>query len=193
MRKKIILLSILACGAFTFGARAVDITEPVNNLVQSNISKWVADPALIEAIKAQNAKHAALTQADIDKMDGEWKAETSAAAKPMIDEVLGNSASAFLKKVKEENKGLFTEIFIMDSKGLNVGQSDVTSDYWQGDEAKFKESFNKGAGALFIDKVEQDESTQHLQSQVSMTIVDPATNQPIGAATIGIDVDLLTQ
>ena len=35
-----------------------------------------------------------------------------------------------------------------DNKGLNVGQSDVTSDYWQGDEAKWKKSYKMGAGAV---------------------------------------------
>ena len=38
----------------------------------------------------------------------------------MTQSVLGNALSGYLKKVKG------------DSKGLNVGQSDVTSDYWQG-------------------------------------------------------------
>lgn len=192
MRNKFILGTLIAT-CVHFGANAVDITEPVQKLVQSNISAWVEDPVLVDAIKAQNAKNAALGQADIDKMDAQWKAETGAASKPMIDGVLGNAASTFLKKVKADNKGLFTEIFVVDNKGMNVGQSDVTSDYWQGDEAKYKETFPKGAGTIFIDKVEQDDSTQHLQSQVSMTIVDPATKEPIGAATIGVDVDILTQ
>jgi uncharacterized phage infection (PIP) family protein YhgE len=37
---------------------------------------------------------------------------------------------------------------VKDNKGLNVGQSDVTSDYWQGDEAKWKKSYKMGAGAV---------------------------------------------
>ena len=78
----------------------------------------------------------------------------------------------------------------MDAKGLNVGQSDVTSDYWQGDEAKFQKSFGAGAGAVFVDEAEKDESTQMLQSQASMTIVDE-TGAPIGAITVGINLDKL--
>ena len=79
----------------------------------------------------------------------------------------------------------------MDNKGLNVGQSDVTSDYWQGDEAKWKKTFLVGPDAVFIDKVEEDESTQQFQSQVSLSIVDPTTKNVIGAVTIGIDVEVL--
>src|SRR3546814_1455058 len=77
----------------------------------------------------------------------------------------------------------------MDNRGLNVGQSDVTSDYWQGDEAKWQKSYQGGADAIFVDEVEMDESTQTFQSQVSMPIVDPATGEVIGAITVGVNVD----
>jgi hypothetical protein len=90
--------------------------------------------------------------------------------------------------MQEESGGLFTEIFAMDAKGLNAAQSVVTSDYWQGDEAKFSESFGIGPDAVHLGEIEQDESTQTFQSQVSITITDPATGAPIGAITAGIDL-----
>jgi hypothetical protein len=79
----------------------------------------------------------------------------------------------------------------MDAKGLNVGQSDVTSDYWQGDEAKWQKTYGAGSGVVFVDGVEEDESTQALQSQASVTISDPETGEPIGAITVGINLDML--
>ena len=42
---------------------------------------------------------------------------------------------------------------------MNVGQSDIISDYWQGDEAKWIKTYAKGAAALHIGKVKEDEST----------------------------------
>ncbi len=75
----------------------------------------------------------------------------------------------------------------MDNKGLNVGISDVTSDYWQGDEAKFKKTFEKSD--YFIDDIEYDDSTQKFQSQISLAIKDPGTKKDIGAITLGIDVE----
>ncbi len=84
---------------------------------------------------------------------------------------------------------MIAEVFVMDDKGLNVGQSAVTSDYWQGDEAKWQKSYGAGAGAIFVDEVEKDESTQALQSQVSIAISDPASNEVIGAITLGINVE----
>ena len=79
----------------------------------------------------------------------------------------------------------------MDGKGLNVGQSDVTSDYWQGDEDKWQKTFLAGAGAVHVSEVEFDESSQTYQSQFSMPIVDPATSTVIGAVTVGVDVTMV--
>jgi hypothetical protein len=167
-------------------------TKEVENYVKSNLLSWLNDKTLIAAVKAQNTKHAGLTQADVDRLDKQWRAEVDASSKPLIDGVLKNELSASLKKKQDETKGVVTEVFVMDDKGLNVGQSEITSDYWQGDEAKWQKTFSVGPDAVFMDKIEKDESTQTLQMQVSVTIKDPETGKAIGAATFGINVDELS-
>jgi len=166
---------------------------PMTEYAKTKVPAWLNNPLVVNAIKAQNAKNAAMTQADVDKLDKQWMAETKASDKPLINGVLGNELSKYLKKVEDDSKGLITEIFVMDDKGLNVGQSDVTSDYWQGDEAKWQKTFKVGADAIHISDVSQDESTQKFQSQLSLPVVDPDTKKPIGAVTIGIDVENLLQ
>ena len=79
----------------------------------------------------------------------------------------------------------------MDNKGLNVGQSNITSDYWQGDEAKWQDTFMQGANSIHISEVEEDETTQTYQSQLSLPVIDPSSQSVIGAITIGINVDAL--
>jgi hypothetical protein len=79
----------------------------------------------------------------------------------------------------------------MDSKGLNVGQSAETSDYWQGDEDKWQKTYLVGPDAIFVDGVEVDDSSGALQSQVSLPITDPDSGDVIGAITLGINVDSL--
>jgi hypothetical protein len=163
---------------------------PVTEYVNANVKAWLADPAVVSAVKAQNEANAALDQAAIEALDQKWRSEVEADSHPMIDAVLGNTLSTFLKSKQGGSGGTITEIFVTDAKGLNVGQSDVTSDYWQGDEDKFTKSFGAGPQALFVDAAEKDESTQMLQSQASMTIVDE-TGKPIGAVTIGVNLDQL--
>ena len=186
---------IVAGLAGTLLATAVWAAEPhvapMTDFANSTVKQWIANDTIINAIKAQNAKHAGLSQADIDNMDKDWRAQTDDSSKPMIDAVRGNAGSRFLRQQKESTGGLVTEVFVMDNRGLNVGQSDVTSDYWQGDEAKWQKTYSAGPGAIFIDEVEMDESTQTFQSQLSMSIVDPASGEVIGAITVGINVDAL--
>ncbi len=172
--------------AFTSVADAATRAERIQYVVDSNVRTWLQDPMVIDALKAQNAKHAGLTQADIDQLDKQWRAERKETERPLIESVLTNALSEHLSEAKDNSDGLFMEIFVMDNKGLNAGQADVTSDYWQGDEDKWQKSYLAGPDSIFIDEVEYDDSAKKFQVQVSVAVVDPDTNQPIGAATIGM-------
>lgn len=165
--------------------------QPIRDFASQTVRDWISDPALLDAIRTQNARNAGLSQSEIDALDQQWRAETGAASRPLIDRTLATPLSRFLLDQKNAQGGLVTEIFVMDSRGLNVGQSDVTSDYWQGDEAKWQKTYQVGPDAMMIDEVEFDESSQTFQSQLSMSITDPATGEVIGAITVGINVDAI--
>lgn len=168
-----------------------DYAAALTALANSKLREIAQNPALISAIMAQNQQTMGFDAAKVDTADKQWRAEVDAADKPLINATLGTDASKFLIKAQEDSVGLFTEIFATDALGLNVAQSTVTSDYWQGDEDKFTKTFAVGADAVFLGEVEQDESTQTFQSQVSITITDPASGQPIGSITAGVDLSKL--
>jgi hypothetical protein len=167
-----------------------EFAAPLTELANGKLREVAQHETIVAAITAQNAVSAGYDQAKVDQLDSQWRAEVGGAAKPLIDATLANEASRWLAKVQEESGGLLTEIFVMDAKGLNVAQSTVTSDYWQGDEDKFTASFGAGATAVHLGEIEQDESTQTFQSQVSITITD-AAGAPIGAITAGVDLSVL--
>jgi len=189
-----IMFKLIASAAFLLTVGSASAEEayiaPVKDYLNSTVKAWATDPLVINAIKAQNTANAGLAQADIDALDQKWRAEVDGSDKAMIESVLGNPLSAFLKEKQAASDGVISEVFVMDAKGLNVGQSDTTSDYWQGDEPKFQKSFGAGKDGVFVDEAEKDESTQVLQSQASMTINDEAGN-PIGAITVGVNLDSL--
>lgn len=168
-----------------------EIEAAARVFAEQSVSNWLNDPLIISAIRAQNVENAALTQKDIDALDQQWRAESGGSAGSLIKEVTSNTLSKYLQDVKEGEQGLVTEIFVMDDKGLNVGQSDVTSDYWQGDEAKWKRTYAAEPNAMFVDEVEMDESTQRFQTQISIAITDPDTGKNIGAVTVGVDAESL--
>jgi len=158
----------------------------VRALLESDAASWLSDPLVIEAIKRQNAAHANLSQRDIDRLDKQWRSEKKSKDRPTIKSVLNNDLSMFLKKIASNSNDLYSEIFIMDNKGLNVGQSNITSDYWQGDEAKWQKTYLAGTNALHIAKIKYDDSARHFQIQASIPIVDPVTKANIGAVTLGL-------
>lgn len=186
-----VALGLLLCS--TVGANPAlaqdEYVAAARAYVEQHVVPFLSEAVVVDAINAQNAKFAGLQQADVDALDQKWRAEVEAGDKPMIDEALASPLSKFLVEQREKSEGVITELFVTDGKGLNVGQSDPTSDYWQGDEAKWQKSFQAGPGTVFVDEVEKDESTQQLQTQVSATIVDPKTGAAIGAITVGLNVE----
>ena len=146
----------------------------------------------VDAVKEAN-KTATKSLEMIFKLDKRWRATDG------VDEWIGgflnNPCATYLKKVQNEHKKggrfLYSEIFVMDKQGNIVAESNKTSDYWQGDEAKFTESFADGKGAIFIDKPSFDESTQTYLVQVSVPILDPYTGGAIGAMTVGVNLEAL--
>lgn len=171
-------------------ATANEFEPALKDLAESKIIAMVNDPSIVAAIRAQNEKHAGMAEADIVALDQKWRAEVGSGSTPTIDPVLNSSVAEMLRNMRDESEGLFTEIFVMDDVGLNVAASDTTSDYWQGDEAKWQQTYAVGPGAMHISDVELDDSTQSYQAQISVSITDES-GTPVGAATFGVNVEFL--
>lgn len=179
--------------AATLGSQAManEFEPALRDLAEQKIMAIASDPAIVAAIQARNTETGGMAEAAIIDLDKKWRAEVGGSDTPTISPVLEGDVAEMLRAIRDESEGLFTEIFVMDMVGLNVAASDTTSDYWQGDEAKWQQTYGAGAGAIHISEVELDESTQSYQSQISVAITDPATNAPIGAATFGVNIEFL--
>jgi len=195
MNKKLRAINFLAiCATMLCSPQLLadpEIEAAAHAFAEQSVSGWLANPVIVNAIKVQNRQHASLSQKDIDALDKQWRAETSGSPGSLVETITSNQLSDFLRDIKDGEAGLVTEIFVMDDKGLNVGQSDVTSDYWQGDEAKWKRTYTAEPNAMFVDEVEMDESTQRFQTQINIAITDPETGKNIGAVTVGVDAENL--
>ena len=136
----------------------------------------------VKAVKEQNAKEVSLDE--IKKIDKQW----IEAEEPLEihGKLMGNKCAKLIKKLAKENAAI-NEAFVMDNKGANVGQNALTSDYWQGDEAKFKNSFKKGKGGVDVGKVKFDKSADTELQQISLPIIDK-DGTVIGAVTFGLVV-----
>ncbi|MEM1286318.1 MAG: hypothetical protein AAGH43_13100 [Pseudomonadota bacterium] len=149
---------------------------------------WLSNAIVSMSVEAQNQRHRNLGQAEIDALDQQWRAEREVNDQPLIAATVSNPLSTYLLRMQASTLGLYTEIFIVDAVGLNVGQSAVTSDYWQGDEAKFQETFPNGPQAVFIDEAEWDEDRRIWRAQLNLSIPNESGNQAIGAATVEVNL-----
>jgi hypothetical protein len=183
--KKALILTVMGIFLITgagFVYAGEKAPQKVVDLANTKLAKLGIDAAIVEAVKAENAKGKSLDQ--VKDMDKKWRATPGIAdyMQAMMDSDAGKHLSTI-----QESAPFYAEIFVMDNQGANVAMTDKTSDYWQGDEAKFKKSFNGGSGAVFVDEVEFDDSAQAYLVQISVPVKDGDT--VIGAITFGIDVD----
>jgi hypothetical protein len=187
-------LSILMAVPFALmagNAMAQDYQAALAAYYEANARALISAPELITAVAEANTARAGMDQAAIDQLDAAWKAEVGAADTPTITPIMSNAAADYLRAFVASSDGKVLEAFITDAVGLNVAVSAPTSDMWQGDEDKFSKVFPVGADAVHYGEVELDESTQSYQAQISIPLVDPATNAVIGTLTMGLNADAL--
>ncbi|MEQ5777823.1 hypothetical protein J4E05_20025 [Thalassospira sp. NFXS8] len=183
---------LIANGALAKQASPGAPEQLIDATVISAVREWLANPVVEISVKGQNKRNQNLSQADIDAADKEWRTEREAEDQPIIAAVLTNPLSGYLTQIQARSGGLYSEIFVMDAHGLNVGQSAITSDFWQGDEAKFQKTYPQGATAVFIDEAEYNEAADNWRSQLNMTLADSA-GVPMGAVTIEINLTELAR
>ena len=162
--------------------KSANASAELKSFAKKNLLPLCTDKELVAAVKAQNAKSMSLDQ--IKKIDEEWiNAEDEL---PIHKELLNNACANRIKSIAEK-LGSISETFAMDNQGANVGQNALTSDYWQGDEAKWANSFNSGEGGVDIDEAKLDKSTNRIDQKVALPIIDESGNV-IGAICFGVSL-----
>lgn len=183
---KVAAIAVILFFGLTVNMASASVSPKVK-AVSEELKAWGQMPEIVEAVKQQNAK--GMTLDSIKVLDKKWKATPGVAG--FMKEYIENAAAGYLKGL-EKQKPYFTEIFLMDNQGAIVAETSKTSDFWQGDEAKFQVPFNNGSGGnVEISKEKFDDSAQAYLVQVSVPVVDPGTGKAIGAITIGINIDKL--
>ncbi|MFP2896247.1 PDC sensor domain-containing protein [Corallococcus sp. 4LFB] len=151
--------------------------------VMPHLRRLAEDPEVVRAIRAQNARRTPL--ATIQQQDAEWM-ETPALT-PLKQRVLDAPCTGALHRLRERLGPAMAEAFTMDDQGALVCASRRTSDYWQGDEAKWRLTYAGGRGGPVLREAPFfDESSQAYVIQVSLPVRDGA--QVIGALTVGLSL-----
>jgi hypothetical protein len=140
----------------------------------------INNPTFITAVSSQNARRISLNE--IKKIDTEWK--NAEDFLPIQEKKMDNPCAEVIRGIVKKNPAI-VEAFAMDNQGANVCQNELTGDYWQGDEAKWKNSFNNSKGGIDVGVEKLDKSTNTVLQQISLPIVN-TSGSVIGAITFGI-------
>lgn len=184
------LLSALVL--LTQSARAEYSKDMIDAAVIADIKAFALTEIVQQSVSNQNQKYSHLSQAEIEQLDQKWRAETKQENQPLISATLSSPLSSYFTRVQAASHGLYIEMFAMDNKGLNVGQSSISSDYWQGDEAKFQKTYPNGASAIFVDEAEYKDDIGIWASQVNFTLIDQ-NQKVIGAMTVEVNLTELAR
>jgi hypothetical protein len=133
------------------------------------------DAAIRAAVVASNA--VVEPPAEIRRRDAYWIANPR---DPLRQAIVQAPCSG---KVRElvKSEPLVVEAFVMNDRGTLVCSVAETSDYWQGDEAKWQRTFVDGKDA-FVEEPAFDASSGRYAIQVSVPVSEGAKR--IGAVTL---------
>ena len=178
----LLVAAIALVAAAMVVAQDRNVPKSLVRFTNGNLVKISQDATLVSLVEAQNAKRVSL--AKIQDIDKQWIAEKGINA--FMSGLLGNSASARLKSLLAQYDFIL-EAFVMDNQGALVGLTNKTSDYWQGDEAKFTESYKGGTGAIHYGEPEFDDSANATVVQISVPVTKGG--RAIGAITFGVSIE----
>ncbi|GMQ76103.1 MAG: hypothetical protein BMS9Abin01_1368 [Gammaproteobacteria bacterium] len=148
------------------------------------VQHMALNPLLIRAVRQQNVS--GLTPEEIARRDKAWRATKELT--PFKLSLQTSPAGRFLRGQIQRSTS-FNEAFLTDNRGANVAAFPATSDYWQGDEDKWIDSFNGGNGRIYIGALELDESTNTVAAQVSAPVLD--RGKTIGVLVVGVTINYL--
>lgn len=161
----------------------------IRELLFRKIERWKRLPKLESALKKHNAKNRSLSKRDILERDKKWTnaflQDDFSYSLDLVDQEL----SAQLREIKKQSQDVITEIIVTDERGINVAISDMTSDYWQGDEEKFTKVFGKPANTLHFGAISYDESTKRFQLHISVPLQSEKEFESTGVMVFGVDVE----
>jgi len=147
------------------------------------VTERLADPSVVNAVQAANLKNAKLSEDEILALDKKWR--DAKGIDEFIKPYLTNPCSDALISLQDQDDGL-SEVFVTDVRGLNVCQTNKTSDLYQADEEWWQKGFDKGKGHTYFGEIEYDESARC--EAIPIYIPLKSSDKTIGVAKVVVDI-----
>jgi len=161
-----------------------------------NQSKIVENKQIHQMIKESNDIFSKLDSPKefIYQIEEQWESSDPDNPNSSSYNLINNPVADMLRDIihddqKSENKFKYVEIFVTNSYGANVAQSNKTSDYLQSDEIWWKEARENG---LFVEEGYFDDSAGVYAAEIAMAITDDQGNF-IGVIKMVLNIESIDQ
>jgi ABC-type amino acid transport substrate-binding protein len=179
---------ITGCSPARFAVSG-DEQQRIKELLARKIERWKDMPKLQALLQERNLKSRRFSKQEIAERDKKWNQAFLENDFSYSIALVDQEMSAQLREIKKQSQDMVTEIIVTDARGLNFAISDMTSDYWQGDETKFTEVFAKPANTIHFSEISYDESTKRFQIDLSVPLYSAGNLEPLGVMVFGLDVE----
>jgi hypothetical protein len=173
----------------TQSAQLAQIAEYTASAVDAYVFRMILDAALLGRVpEIQRVAAAGNAQpfdaARASELDKQW--QTQGAATTARTGVLTSSASQFLADLVK-NDSVYREVLVTDRHGRLVAASNITSDYFQADEAWWVRAFDNGRGRVSVSDVRRDESARVYAFDIAVPVPGPSGSDVAGIMKIVAD------
>ena len=141
------------------------------------LSRSLNRPSIIAAIQSSNREYKDTNLTQIMELDKSWR---SGKDSTVVTKLIDPACSSELKALQGKRES-FAEIFVTNEHGLNVCQTNKTSDAYQADEEWWISTMKRPHGEkLTHGKLEYDSSAHTYAISIYVPVIDPETKQTIG-------------
>jgi hypothetical protein len=174
------VLTVLCLSTATFGQA---ITKELQDKIDAQIkqaSAWAAEPAIVKAVKEQNA-----SQTDEYKAMTQDKWKSLGVLDPFVRAFTKNDAGTLLKSKKTD---AVVEAFLSAADGKKVAFLSKPTNWSHAGKPKHDDPMN---GKTWQGTIEVDESTGLQQIQIAVPVL--SDGKPIGSLVVGLSVSTLKE
>ncbi len=181
--------SLAALTAFTLSALAAaqSSNTELDTAIHARVAiaqSWAADPAIVQSVREAN-EHLR-TMAEIEALDAKWM--KTVGVDDFMHRIIDHPAAERLRQLRSSNPEL-REAILTDRLGANVASTNKTSDFYQGDEEKFRKAFDEGKGGVYVGSIYRDESVQSYSVPIGVPVLDEG--RTIGVLIVTLSVEKL--
>ncbi|MEW5984512.1 MAG: cache domain-containing protein [Acidobacteriota bacterium] len=173
-----------------YGLQLTQVAEHTASAIDAYVFRRVLDVAVIARspiVRAAAARSSSMPAdaSTIRAADQAWIATPAAEAERLG--ITGEAASEYLRDIVTGDPA-YREILLADREGRLVAASDLPTDYYQGDEAWWREAYADGlAGRHHVGDVTWDESSRSYALEIAVPVVPRDGGRLTGVLKIAAD------